>query len=632
MSSIPQSDKAQPPITIFTAKKIVTMDDSLPYATAVAVSEGRILAVGTLESMAPWCEGREVQFNKQFEGNVLLPGLIDNHVHPWLGALLLPTMIIAPESWTMPDGKIIPAALNREQWFERLREAIAADSGESELLASWGFHRMWHGSNPRRSELDALCPDRPLIIWNRSFHEIFANTQALKFTGLTREAAAHPQVNWDEGHFFETGNKVILLKLLPYFLRKEWFNAGLTTLVDLMHRGGITTIADMGFGSLSVDYEMSAWDEVVGQQKKPIRVFNVPHAGALGFRLSGQLPNPAKDPGFEKVLDFIEPLPSRDTASMKTLRGVKLFADGGFFNLMMRLNPPGYIDGSQGQWMMSPEVIAKGIQVFWDAGYQIHVHVNGDQGMDAVLDGLAQALNRKPRYDHRFTVHHVGFCSAAQVRRMAAMNVIASVNPYHIHALSDNYSLFGLGPERAAQMVRLGSMTRAGMSVSFHSDFMMAPTEPLFLAWCAATRQSQSGKVGAPTECLSLHQVLRGITIDAAHAIGLDHDIGSIVAGKKADFTVLEQDPESVGVMGLKDIKIWGTVFEGGVYPVACPAVNAHEARAVLASSNKKRDLHAMQASCCAVTDDRCDTAYRLARWIGDFINGGLQGATVKNV
>jgi predicted amidohydrolase YtcJ len=83
MSSIPQSDKAQPPITIFTAKKIVTMDDSLPYATAVAVSEGRILAVGTLESMAPWCEGREVQFNKQFEGNVLLPGLIDNHVHPW---------------------------------------------------------------------------------------------------------------------------------------------------------------------------------------------------------------------------------------------------------------------------------------------------------------------------------------------------------------------------------------------------------------------------------------------------------------------------------------------------------------------------------------------------------------------
>ena len=181
-------------------------------------------------------------------------------------------------------------------------------------------------------------------------------------------------------------------------------------------------------------------------------------------------------------------------------------------------------------------------------------------------------------------------------------------------------------------MVRLGSMTRAGMSVSFHSDFMMAPTEPLFLAWCAATRQSQSGKVGAPTECLSLHQVLRGITIDAAHAIGLDHEIGSIVAGKKADFTVLEDDPETVGVMGLKDIKIWGTVFEGKVHPVACPAVSSHEARAVVAVSNKKRTLRAMQASCCALTDDRCDTAYRLASWIGDLMSGGVQGAKIKNV
>ncbi len=632
MSAIPKPGKPLAPLTIFLAKKIITMDDSLPNASAVAVSKGRIIAVGTLDSMTPWCEGREVHIDKRFEQKVLLPGLIDNHVHPWLGALLLPTMIIAPESWTMPDGKVIPAAVNREQWFDRLREAVAADSGERELLASWGFHQMWHGRNPRRAELDEICPDRPLIVWNRSFHEIFANTQALKFAGLTRETAMHPQINWDEGHFFETGSKTILLRLLPYFLRKEWFNAGLTTLVDLMHRGGITTICDMGFGSLNIDYEMNAWDEVVAQHNKPIRVFNVAHAGALGFRLSEQTPNPSKDPGFEKVLELLETLPSRDTASMKTLRAAKLFADGGFFNLMMRLNAPGYIDGSQGQWMMSPEVIAKGIQVFWDAGYQIHVHVNGDQGMDAVLSGLSQALNRKPQYDHRFTVHHVGFCSAAQVRRMAAMNVIASVNPYHIHALSDKYSLFGLGQERAAQMVRLGSMTRAGMPVSFHSDFMMAPTEPLFLAWCAATRQSQSGKVGAPTECLSLHQVLRGITIDAAHALGMDHEIGSIVAGKKADFTVLEQDPEASGVMGLKDLKVWGTVFEGSVHPVANPAVNSHESIAFAIEPINRQPLRPVQAGCCSLSDDRCDTAHRLAGWVGSFMNGGSNGANANAV
>ena len=607
------------PITIFPARKVITMDESLPEATAIAVSEGRIVAVGDMDSMAPWREGRTVTVDARLEKKVLLPGLIDNHVHPWLGALLQPAAIIAPEAWRNADGSEIPAALDRDAWFRRLREEVAARRGNAELIACWGFHQAWHGRNPRRAELDEICPDRPLMVWNRSYHEIFANTKALAFAGLTREAAHHPQINWDEGHFFELGSKTLLHKLLPWFMRRAWFHEGLSRVASLMHRGGLTTVCDMGFGSLGIDYEIAAWDEVVAKPGRPLRVYNVPHVGALGYRLAGRAPNPFENPGFERVLELLQGLPARDTASMKTLRAVKLFADGGFFNLMMRLGAPGYTDGRTGQWMMSPEVIADGIRTFWDAGYQIHVHVNGDEGMDAVLSGLQAAQARAPRFDHRFAVHHVGFCTAAQVRRLGALGAVASVNPYHIHALTDSYSIFGLGRERASQMVRLGSMRRAGMPVSFHSDFMMAPTEPLFLAWCAATRRSVSGQVLAPAECLSLEDALRGVTIDAAHAIGLDHEIGSLVAGKRADFTVLEDDPFSKGAIGLKDLKIWGTVFEGGVFPLAAPSASLHRAARPRRRPTAPHGMRSVaRADCCSIADDRCDTAYRLASWVSD--------------
>ena len=133
-----------------------------------------------------------------------------------------PAAIIAPEAWRNADGSEIPAALDRDAWFRRLREEVAARRGNAELIACWGFHQAWHGRNPRRAELDDICPDRPLMVWNRSYHEIFANTKALAFAGLTREAAQHPQINWDEGHFFELGSKTLLHKLLPWFMRREW--------------------------------------------------------------------------------------------------------------------------------------------------------------------------------------------------------------------------------------------------------------------------------------------------------------------------------------------------------------------------------------------------------------------------
>jgi hypothetical protein len=552
------------------------MDESLPEATAVGVIGERIVAVGDLASMAPWREGREVIVDERLADKVLLPGFIDNHLHPFLGALLTPMEIIAPEAWRRADGSVAPAAGTPERYLALLRERLAARNDTGEWFISFGYQPAVHG-RLFRAELDALCPDRPVILWQRSFHETYMNTQAIDKLGLDPAAVgAHPQVDLAHGHFFETGNKLVMARLLPFFLRPEWYHRGLHMTADLAQQGGITTCGDMLFGGLDPAFELEALARCIEQPERPLRIVNISDARGFSNRAIGKkvMGPPTECPPFAKGLEAIDRVRAQGSHRVRFAKAAKFYADGAMFSQLMQMRPPGYIDGHHGEWLMSPEVLAEGVRTFWDAGYQIHVHVNGDAGMDAVLDALAAAQAARPRFDHRFTVHHVGFHSNAQSRRLAALGAHASVNSYYIHALADDYATLGLGPERAAQIVRAGSMVKNGLRVSFHSDFMMAPMEPLLLAWCAATRRTRSGRRVSPEECLSVEQALRGITIDAAFALRIDDEIGSIVAGKKADFTVLEDDPFELGAERLKDARIAGTVFEGVWHALAAPCAS----------------------------------------------------------
>ena len=106
------------------------------------------------------------------------------------------------------------------------------------------------------------------------------------------------------------------------------------------------------------------------------------------------------------------------------------------------------------------------------------------------------------------------------------------------------------------------------MPLAFHSDFTMAPAQPLRLAWVAVHRESADGVVQAPEERISVHEALEAITLDAAYQLRMEHEIGSLEVGKLADLTVLEQDPFEVPPASLKDVPIWGTVFEGRPYPL----------------------------------------------------------------
>ncbi|MCP4403262.1 MAG: amidohydrolase family protein, partial [bacterium] len=296
---------------------------------------------------------------------------------------------------------------------------------------------------------------------------------------------------------------------------------------------------------------------VLGDPDTPFRFYFIPDGKSLAaLHLEGDLIGET-----EKVLEWGEGMTSF------LPKQVKLFADGAIYSQLMQMKD-GYLDGHKGEWMMNLDIFERSFQKYWDAGYQLVIHQNGDAGLERVLNTLETNMRRNPRHDHRTTAVHFGFSTKEQVIRLKALGAIVSANPYYTVALADKYSEAGVGPERAQEMVRLGDVERAGISFSFHSDMPMAPEKPVYLMDCAVNRITSSGKVAGPNQRVSREKALEAVTIDAAYSLRLEDEMGSIEAGKMANFTVLEDNPLTIAAKHIKDIKVWGTVHEGRVLPV----------------------------------------------------------------
>ncbi|WP_299349864.1 amidohydrolase family protein [uncultured Shimia sp.] len=217
-------------------------------------------------------------------------------------------------------------------------------------------------------------------------------------------------------------------------------------------------------------------------------------------------------------------------------------------------------------WNIEPGDMIDSMLPWWEAGFRIHIHSNGDAAQDAVLNALAHMPNVRPRFDHRFVFEHIGLSSVVQIRRMKALGATASVNPSFVYLRGDLNAVY-IGRNRTAQAARLGKLLRYDLPTTIHSDLPVAPADPLLLMWIAVNRFGQAGEVLAPEERVSSEQALRMVTIDAAHVLGMDDRIGSIEPGKFADFTVLEENPLTVSPERIRDIGIWGTVHAGEAFP-----------------------------------------------------------------
>lgn len=548
-----------PRVTILRAKEIITLNPDKPSATAVAVLGDRILAVGSLDELKSLADGQPYVIDDTFADKVITPGLIAQHDHPLLTGLTMVSEIIAIEDWVLPSG-VVPAAKSPSEYRARLADANAKLKNPTELLVTWGYHPVFHGPLTR-SDLDQISSTRPIIVWHRSAHEFIVNSKALDTYGIDAafvarlSSSAQKQSDLDAGHFWESGMFGVIPKLLPAIATPDRLRRGLEFVVRYYHANGVTLGCEPG-GLFSKQLQ-DAQNAVLSRADSPFRFYFIPD----GKSINAAFPDTTISET-QKVLGWGEGM----TAMMPG--AIKLFADGAIYSLAMRVREP-YLGGGKGEWIMDPDFFARAFKVYWDADYQIHVHVNGDAGLDTVLDNVEANMRRHPRYDHRTVAIHLAVSQKDQVERMKRLGVIVSANPYYVRALADAYSKDGLGPERADNMVRLGDIERAGISFSLHSDMPMAPGQPLFLMHCAVNRTTVSGRVAAPDQRATRLGALKGVTLSAAHSLRLENDLGSIVPGKLANFSILEDNPLTVDAAKIKDIPVWGTMFEGKVLPVA---------------------------------------------------------------
>ena len=391
------------------------MEPGLPEARAVAVADGRIVGVGSETELQDWVTRYGGRVDRSLEGMYLMPGLIDPHVHPSLPAVLTQFPFLAPDDWSLPTGEF-PGATTPEDYEGLLRAQVethfANEQREKDIpFISWGYHQLWHGEL-RRQQLNEWFGEVPVMLWHRSFHELVANDAALDLLGVTEEQTrGHAEASWEEGHFWENGLLVLLPKM-PFLQRPDRYSNGMRNFVEMMHRGGVTSAMDMGVGIFGdPDGEAALIRQVMESSQAPSRLVLTPLI--TDFLARGLGP--------EQALDEVESWDQDNSERVFFDKHFKLMMDGAIFSGLSQYAFPGYKDGHTGQWMAPLEITYAYAQTFWNAGYQLHAHTNGDASASALIDMLRQLQAQQPRVDHRLTLEHFAYATEDQVRQMHAL-------------------------------------------------------------------------------------------------------------------------------------------------------------------------------------------------------------------
>ena len=534
--------------TIFSAKKILTMNSYQPVATHVAVRDSRILGVGSLDELGYW---GDYTLNEIFADKILVPGFVEAHCHAMNGSVWENTYVGFFDR-TDPNGRLWPGIKTLDGVVERLIEIEHTLDDPEETLVAWGFDPIYFTDGVRMNleHLDQVSRDRRILVQHSNGHLLNASRKVLELAGIdstTDVEGVMKNADGDPtGELGEMAAQFMAYKVTDV-RRFDGINSNdLWTFAKTATNVGVTTATDLH--ARVQDQNIQSYVEVTKNADYPLRL--VPAAGALTMSIQD---------GPSHVAQL------KQHNNDKLYLGLcKIMTDGSIQGFTGRLKWPGYINGKpNGIWNLPPQTLTEMVGAYHAAGLQMHMHTNGDEASELMINAIEAALHKNPRPDHRHTLTHCQMADESQFRRMAQLGICSNLFTNHIYYWGDQHYSLTMGPDRATRMDACGTAKRLGVPYTIHSDAPVTPLDPLFTAWCAVNRQTASGRILGPNECIEVDDALRAITLGAAYTLHLDHLIGSIEIGKFADFAVLEQDPTELPPENLKDVPIWGTVVDG---------------------------------------------------------------------
>ncbi|MBL8330780.1 MAG: amidohydrolase [Rubrivivax sp.] len=550
------------PITVFAARRILTMNPAQPEATHLAVRDGRILAVGDLARCRAW---GPAELDERFAQQVLLPGFVEGHCHLKEGGMWAWPYL----GWfdrRDPAGEVWNGLRSMDEVVQRLA-AIDAQMPAGEPLVAWGFDPIYFGGERMSTRhLDRVGDgSRCIVIGHANGHVMNVNSAMLRRAGIDAECEVEgvgrfpeggPDAGQPDGELAEPAAMYLVLRHIGQAgLIAPMDDAGMRGFAAIACREGVTTATDLVNKLTEADVALlrrHTDDEGFAVRLVPaFQAFHGTHGAAAGA---------------EHVRSLVQGNTERLRFGL-----VKMMLDGSIQGFSARLRWPGYFSHPRGPqangiWVTAPSQYEADAEVYHRAGLTVHTHTNGDEASEVAVQAWSRILAHAPRPGHRHTLQHGQMIDRALFERMAALGLGANLFANHLWYWGDAHHDVTMGPDRAHRLDACRSALQAGVRLAIHSDAPVTPLAPLFTAWCAVHRLTPSGRVLGAHERLSVPEALQAITWGAAWTLGLEHEIGSLEVGKRADCAVLDEDPLSSDPMRLKDLRVAATVLGGRVF------------------------------------------------------------------
>lgn len=520
-------------VTVLTAGWIHTLDPAQPRAGAMAWEDGRILAVGTPEELqARYPRARAVDLGQA----TVVPGLIDAHGH------------VAGLGFEQMQARLAGAS-SLEDALQRL-DAFAREQPDGWLLGRGWDQNTWPGQRfPTAADLDAVFPDRPVWLRRVDGHAGWANSAAMALVERELGGDWQPEggriMRDDQGRptgiFIDAAMSLVDAVMPPA-------DAGLTTrALELGMQSavahGLTGVHDAGVSLRELD----AYRALADAGKMPLRIY------AMADGDSAALAELCRTGLYAHAGGRLQ------------MRAVKLFVDGALGSRGAALLED-YSDehGNRGLMLISPDQLGEVAGRARDCGVQVATHAIGDRGNREVLDAYAGALGNDGEA-LRWRIEHAQILESHDLPRLAGLGVIASMQP--THATSDMaWAEDRIGPERVLGAYAWRRLRDSGARLALGSDFPVESVDPRLGLYSAVTRSDAHGLPAGgwhPQEKLTAFEALRGFTRDAAWAGFAEDEVGSLAAGKRADFVVLAEDPLAIDPAGLRELTVLSTWVDG---------------------------------------------------------------------